>query len=296
MDEAWRAGAFKPVVTGQDRVFDKISARLGLDSLDDARTHRPAKRRTLRWYSVAAVLILSICLVGLWSYLRPVEKAAVATNTEQVIVRSNPKGQKSTVVLPDGSNVRLNADSYLEYNQDFAKGREVRLVGEAFFEVVHDSAHPFVVHSGDVSVRVLGTSFNVQAFPFEETMSVAVVTGRVLVEDAGTGFNSRQGVLLPREMVRIDHKTGTFEKGTYDPEEMLAWKDGILAFNKASFDEIVDRLERWYGVKFVVKRKKPITKGFTGRYKNPSLKIVLEGMSFSSEFKFKIKGDTVLIY
>jgi hypothetical protein len=58
----------------------------------------------------------------------------------------------------------------------------------------------------------------------------------------------------------------------------------------------VDRLERWYGVKFVMKRIRPITRGFTGRYENPSLKLVLEGMSFSSEFKFEIKGDTVVIY
>lgn len=296
MDEAWRAGALKPVVTRPDEAFARISARLGLDEFKDDGAQRSGKRRRLTWYSIAAAFTLSLCLAGWWWKSDPVEKAPVGEMAEEVVVQSNPKGQKSTIVLPDGSKVKLNSDSYLEYRENFRSEREVRLVGEAFFDVVHDSAHPFIVHSGDVTIRVLGTSFNVQAFPFEESMSVAVVTGRVFVENASAGFSSRQGVLLPREMVRIDHKTGTFEKGIYDPEAMLAWKDGILTFDKASFNEIVDRLERWYGVKFVIKRTRPITRGFTGRYENPSLKLVLEGMSFSSEFKFEIKGDTVVIY
>jgi ferric-dicitrate binding protein FerR (iron transport regulator) len=296
LEAAWRAANYRPVVKGHERVFRNISAQL---RLDDVHARADGKRRSLhiRWYSAAAIFIAFICVAGLWWYGQPSGKPAdEAIAQNQVIVSSNPRGQKSTVVLPDGTMVRLNSESYIEYPEEFGNQREVRLVGEAFFNVVHDSAHPFIVHSGDVSVRVLGTSFNVQAFPYEESMSVAVVTGRVVVEQETAQFSRKQGVLLPKEMLRIDHKTGTFEKKTYDPDEMVAWKDGILAFKKASFNEIADRLERWYGVKFVIKRKKPITDGFTGHYRNPSLKIVLEGMSFSSEFKFNIEGDTVLIY
>jgi transmembrane sensor len=295
IEEAWRMGQFRVTVTGQEKAFRNISARLGLNSGHERVTQKK-KSPLVWWYSIAAVFILSMCVAGLWWYAKPEGGKKNLAVVDEVVIRSNPKGQKSTILLPDGSTVRLNSESYIEYHETFDKGREVRLVGEAFFKVVHDAAHPFIVRSGDVSVRVLGTSFNVQAFPYEESMSVAVVTGRVLVENESPKFDKKQGVLLPKEMFRIDHKTGAFEKTMYDSEEMLAWKDGILAFRQASFSEIVDRLERWYGVKFVMKRKKPITDGFTGHYKNPSLKLVLEGMSFSSEFKFKIEGDTVLIY
>lgn len=292
MNETWSRGKYKLVVKGQERVFNKLSAQLGLNDRGN-KSARGVIRQMYWGWAAAAVFILSICVVGTWSYLKPVKKTESVSYKEERIIRSNPRGQKSTVILPDGSKVSLNSESYIEFRQDFSEGRQVKLVGEAFFDVVHDVEHPFVVNSGDVMVRVLGTSFNVQAFPFDESMSVAVVTGRVLVEN--TQNSSARDVLLPQEMVRINHKTGVFKKSNYNPDE-LAWKDDILAFNKASFNEIVGRLERWYGVDFVIRRSVPITDGFTGHYKNPSLKVVLEGMSFSSDFKFTIKGDSVIIY
>ena len=290
--DAWHRARYEPVVKGQERVFNKISAQLGLDDRLDRSSARK-KRTEIRWMRMAAVFAIVLGVVGIWNYLRPhSSREQIARLTEEVIVRSNPEGQKSSITLPDGTRVRLNSESYIEYSQDFTEDRHVKLVGEAFFDVVRDTLHPFFVNSGGVMVRVLGTSFNVRAFPFDESISVAVVTGKVLVEKKG----SQQDVLLPEEMVRIDHKTGVFKKTSYDPDEWLAWKDDILAFDKASFDEIIERLERWYGVEFVIKRSVPIRDGFTGHYKNPSLKVVLEGMSFSSDFKFTIKGDTVMIY
>jgi ferric-dicitrate binding protein FerR (iron transport regulator) len=293
--DAWHGARYQPRVKGQERVFKKISAQLGLP---DEHEYATSRQRTsaIPWARLAAVFVIALGLVGLWSYLKPTGKHDQIAEVPKVIVQSNPKGQKSTVTLPDGTKVRLNSESYIEYRDNFASERHINLVGEAFFEVVRDTLHPFVVNSGGVMVRVLGTSFNVQAFPFDDSMSVAVVTGKVLVERKNNHQESQQGVLLPAEMVRIDHKTGRFEKSGYDPDELIAWKDDVLAFNQASFDEIVDRLERWYGVKFVIRRSAPITDGFTGHYKNPSLKVVLEGMSFSSDFKFQIKRDTVMIY
>lgn len=292
--DAWTRGRYEPVVRGQERVFNKISAQLGLDGVQQP----VAKQRKFEipWARIAAVFVMALGLVAIWSYLKPVAKRKDIAQAPEVIIRSNPKGQKSSIILPDGTKVRLNSESYIEYRQSFTDERQVKLVGEAFFEVVRDTLRPFVVNSGGVMVRVLGTSFNVQAFPFDESMSVAVVTGKVLVEKKGSIQDVQQDVLLPREMVQIDHKTGQFRKSTYDPDEWILWKDNVLAFRKASFTEIVERLERWYGVDFVIKRTTPITDGFTGHYKNPPLKVVLEGMSFSSDFKFKIEGDTVMIY
>jgi transmembrane sensor len=293
--DAWSRGRYEPVVKGQDQVFNKISAQLGLDDQADQPSAK-IRRIEIPWGRIAAVFIMAIGLVGVWSFLRPVSKRKYVAHTSEVIIRSNPKGQKSSITLPDGTKVKLNSESYIEYRQGFKNERQVKLVGEAFFEVVRDTLHPFQVSSGGVMVRVLGTSFNVRAFPFDQSMSVAVVTGKVLVEKKISQLENQQDVLLPKEMVQIDHKTGVFKKSAYDPDEWIRWKDDILVFNKASFSEIVERLERWYGVDFVIKRSVPITEGFTGHYKNPPLKVVLEGMSFSSDFKFTIKGDSVMIY
>lgn len=295
LDESWNRGKYQLAVKDQEKTFDKISDQLGLK---DALRMPAANSRSVYvyWRWMAAALLLVVGIIGIWWYVNSAGQDSEGSGTSALVVKSNPKGQKSLITLPDGSRVRLNSESYVEYHENFVHDRQVKLVGEAFFDVVHDNVHPFVVNSGDVSVRVLGTSFNVQAFPYDESMSVAVVTGKVLVEKRKQHLDSQPAMLMPNEMVRIDHKTGKFEKSSYDAEELLAWKDGVLAFKRASFNEIMERLERWYGVDFVIKRSTPITNGFTGRYKNPTLKVVLEGMSFSSEFKFKIQGDTVLIY
>ncbi len=294
LDESWNRGMFKLVVQGHEKTFNNISTQLGLSDRSSMSSSK-IRRIQLYWRRMAAIFILVIGIVGIWWYLNSVQRDGEGVTQSKLIVKSNPKGQKSLITLPDGSKVKLNSESYIEYPENFSQTRRVKLVGEAFFEVVHDNLHPFVVNCGDVYVRVLGTSFDVQAFPFNESMSVAVLTGKVLVENKKLQGDERTNVLLPKEMVQIDHKTGIFEKRSFNPDATLAWKDGILAFHKASFNEIVERLERWYGVEFVINRSTPITDGFTGRYENPTLKVVLEGMSFSSEFKFTIKGDTVFI-
>lgn len=293
LEEAWQAATYQPTVRNQEQTFAKVAAQIGLaqkQPVSIAR-RRPRRRHYRRW--VAASLLLLIGATGLFVWHNDQGKQ-VSTHEEvapTLISKHNPRGQKSLITLPDGSQVKLNAESSLEYYADFAQSRHVTLTGEAFFDVVRDTLRPFIVTVGGVAVRVLGTSFNVQAFP-EENTTVAVASGAVLVQQERTGQASQ---LQAREMVRVNRQAGTFEESTFDPAEALAWKDGILTFRQASFEEIAQRLERWYGVDFVVRRRQPITEGFTGRYHNPSLEVVLEGMSFSSDFTFTINGKQVII-
>nr|WKN35680.1 DUF4974 domain-containing protein [Tunicatimonas sp. TK19036] len=297
LSEAWHS-AYKPSVQGQDETFEKLSARLALDQKPPASVVKSqAGRFWLHGWKVAASLLLLLGAAIVFfvysedaAYVAPSE-----TIVEATVTKSNPRGQKSIITLPDGSEVRLNAESHLEYNKDFSKNRQIKLVGEAFFNVVRDTLHPFTVTAGEVEVRVLGTSFNVQAFPFEEDLTVAVASGAVRVEKKNQGHENQTSQLHPQEMVKVNRKTGSFEKGTFETDELMAWKDGILVFQQASFEQIVHKLERWYGVDFIIRRKSPITNGFTGRYRNPSLELVLEGMSFSSGFNFTIEGKQVII-
>ena len=292
-EEFWTKGKYTLKVNGQDDAFRKLTKKIGIPYQE-----APAKKKsnTGIWLKVAAsITILMISGLSWLYFINQSDSPVAEVREETMIVKSNPRGQKSQVTLPDGTTVKLNAESYIEYSSDFRNERFVKLVGEAFFDVVRDTLHPFKVVSGDIQVMVLGTSFNVQAFPFEETMSVAVATGKVQVEKKHHHNGEQTSLLLPSEMLSIDHKTGEFKKRQFDPDQVLAWRDGVLTFEKASFEEISKRLERWYGVDIVVKRKTPISDGFTGRYENPTLETVLKGMSFSSDFSFKISGDTVLI-
>ncbi|WKN30650.1 DUF4974 domain-containing protein [Porifericola rhodea] len=295
--EVWEHASFETHISGQEEVYSKIANKLNLAS-SGQQFSQPSKRVSYNfyWLRVAAILclVLGTTFLVYWNEIR----LTAHTKTEQqpavMITKSNPRGQKSNLRLPDGTQVKLNADSYLEYASDFAEAREVKLVGEAFFDVVSDSLKPFVVNAGDVQVKVLGTSFNVQAFPFEEVMTVAVASGSVMVARQNEK-QSESSQLKPMEMLKVNHKTGTFEKGKFKTQDLLAWKDGVLVFHQATFEEIIHKLKRWYGVDFIIQRKTPITDGFTGRYNNTSLEVVLEGMSFSSDFTYRIEGKKVFI-
>ena len=298
LEDVWNKARYEPSVREQEKTFEKIATKLGLDQKEPIPLSKAQPMGFWRyWQRIAAalLLVLSATLLLVWHARQQNPDQPSENMFPAIVSKSNPRGQKSLITLPDGSRVKLNAESYLEYPQDFAQSREIKLVGEAFFEVVRDTLHPFVVTSGEVQVRVLGTSFNVQAFPFEENMTVAVASGAVMVEKKSQENGRQMSQLQPQEMVKVNHKTGAFEKTSFDPDELLAWKDGMLVFYKDSFDEIVQKLERWYGVDFIIRRDSPITDGFTGRYDNPSLEIVLEGMSFSSDFTYTLEGDKVII-
>ncbi len=298
MREVWHKARYEPSIRGQEQVFEKIATQLGITQEKPVPiTSNQTSGFGNYWARVAAVLLLAVSATLVWVWYSRQQLPKQAAEEPQVIMlsKSNPRGQKSLITLPDGSQVKLNAESYLEYPQVFDRTRQVKLVGEAFFEVVRDTLHPFVVSAGDVQVRVLGTSFNVQAFPFEENMSVAVATGAVMVKKKSNTRTCQVSELHPREMLKVNHKTGAFEESSFDPDELLAWKEGVLVFHQASFEQIIHKLERWYGVDFIIRRNQPVRDGFTARYDNPSLKVVLEGMSYSSDFSYTIEGDTVII-
>ena len=153
-------------------------------------------------------------------------------------------GQRATVTLADGTRVRLNADSELALPAAFGDGRrEVRLRGEALFEVTADADRPFVVQADGADVEVLGTTFGVRAYR-RGAARVVVAEGRVAVRPVG---GVEAAVLQPQQMAVVAE--GRLEAVTdVAPEPYLAWTEGRLLFDKAPFDEVAAELERWYGL------------------------------------------------
>ncbi|MDN5205027.1 FecR domain-containing protein [Fulvivirgaceae bacterium BMA10] len=253
------------------------------------------KSSKLKWYYSAAMITLVAGALASILYFRSVSTQKGATHPIAYTESISPMGQKTTIQLADGSKVKLNASSSLKYPKKFSpETREVYLEGEAFFEVQKNSDRPFIVRTSNITVSVLGTSFNVSAYADNKDISVAVLTGEVMVEntlDAGNG----QLYLEPREMAIYDKDKHITRKTIFDYKEILDWKDGVIHLKDANFQEIVKKLEKWFGVTFDVRREIITEKDFTGRFQNKSLEYILQGLSFSFDFDYEIDGKQIII-
>ncbi len=250
--------------------------------------HQTRKTNFIGIYAkIAAAVILLIGVFAIWfSYQQEPAQQLVEVKPVEMITKYNPAGIKTTLVLPDKSKVKLNADSKLIFPKSFnGKTREVTLDGEAFFEIEENPEKPFIVHTREISTEVKGTSFNVSAYPSNNNVSIAVVTGLVL------SYNKENQVYIkPGEMAvynEPDNSDIQILKRKYTPDE-IAWKDGKIIFKKSSFEEVKKELELWYGIKITTQRPINFDKGFTGSYQNESLKGIMESISFAGKFKYKI--------
>lgn len=178
-------------------------------------------------------------------------------------------GSKSQLVLADGTRVTMKASSSLRYPASFdSELREVWLDGEAYFDVEHDAEHPFIVHSRHQSVRVLGTTFNVQAYSNEEVNTVTLLSGAVGLDLLDTeGRLLRTLRLHPNEQCRYDTKDGSYELSELDAyERQCSWADGAYRFRDQSLEQIAARLQNYYGVKIILADDRVGSIRYTGSF------------------------------
>lgn len=217
---------------------------------------------------------------------------------------SNPAGQSSQITLSDGSTIWLSAASTLQYPEHFSDNlREVNLKGEAFFDVKKIPEKPFVVNSGQLRTRVLGTSFNIQDFENEKDIKVTVATGSVSIEqheistdnDNLEDESNPKVVLEPEQQLVFDKKKSTGVTQKVNSTLYTSWKDGKLIFENHSFKQIARRLERWYGVNihFTNDALKQIR--FRVTFENSSLEHALRMLQVIEDFAYEMKDDQVWI-
>ncbi|AWW31593.1 hypothetical protein DN752_16500 [Echinicola strongylocentroti] len=253
---------------------------------------KPKRKRWGNWGLMAACfVILAILTANFFGVFEP-EMATPELTKERMVVKQTSKGTKSSFYLPDGTLVKLNSSSSLEFPIAFTDSlRQVKLIGQAFFEVTRNEAAPFIVETDHMDVQVLGTSFDVLNDAEGKRFEVAVASGKVKVNS----YAGNQEILAKTEMTRLDVSSGQLIKSHFDPTYQLGWKDGILAFEDESFEAVFGRLEDWYGVAISVDPALTIDKSYTGKYDNQSLENVLTGMSSVLGFQFKINGKQVTI-
>lgn len=162
-----------------------------------------------------------------------------------------PYGKTSEILLPDGTNVILNAGSRLVFPDKFGgKSREVFLSGEAFFDVRHDSNHPFVVQLNDLKITDLGTQFNVSAYLSDTRVETVLTEGKVTINRNNSGIFDQATELIPGQMASYNKQTLQTEIHVVDVEDYTLWTDGIIKFESMELSRIVKKLERFYNIRF----------------------------------------------
>ncbi len=192
-----------------------------------------------RFVRAAAILFIPLLLGTLWLTVDKLQSKQSATMVEL----ATPSGSKIKTTLPDGTEVWQNAGTVLRYPSYFSgKGREVELIGEAYFHVVSDENNPFYVQTKAGKVKVTGTRFNLSAYEEDAYSSVVLEEGEVVFL-SGKGQEVR---LLPDEQLVYTKQTGALVKQKVDVEKYTAWTKGKLIFRNDPLSEVVQRLERWF--------------------------------------------------
>lgn len=253
---------------------------------------RPGQRNI--WNSLlkyAAVFVLAFVLGSLSLYLiKQNEINNISTKYNTVMV---PYGQRTQITLYEGTRVWLNSGTKLIYPVVFGpNSREVIIDGEAYFMVAKDAKHPFVVSSGKLKVEVLGTHFDVCAYSDENEFSTTLEEGSVRVYNTENGKYAKMN---PGEQVVLNRKTDSFKLLRVDTELYTSWKENLLKFDDATFEEVIKKMERWYDVRITVAPGINTKERFTMTIKTESLREMLQLVSKTTKINYEIKESSVLI-
>lgn len=204
---------------------------------------------------------------------------------------ATPNGGQYRITLPDGTKVVLNASSSITYPTKFnGKDRHVKLEGEAYFEVAKNMEQPFLVESGTQTITVLGTHFNVQAYPNERT-ETTLAEGSIKLNSAKD--NSNPIVLKPDQQASLQN--GGFTIRQVDAAEYTAWTQNTFVFNELPLSEIIKQLERWYDVEITYPPQIGTEKFYAELPRDRKLSEILKAIGQFNKLKFKIEGRRVSI-
>ena len=275
-------------------LFDEDGAFQRLDSRLRAEKLVPTGRKWthFRYLGLAASLLL--IAVSIWVF--NVGQYKVSDNPlaeAKILTKFTLRGQKLKAQLPDGSLVWLNAESSISYPEHFGTSRTVSLKGEAFFDVKENLEKPFIIQAGDAEIKVLGTSFNVKAYPEEKLVETVVVTGTVEVE----GSKAQKSVtLIPNQKAVYDYSENSLWKEAVEVQETVSWRDGILIFTDAGLPDVIKKLERWFNVEIEVTTDATIANcKVTATFDNLALEQILKQLQFITPVKYEIKEGQVTL-
>lgn len=286
---------------------------------------KPRSRKYILFISAAAMLLVVSGFVWYYSKTKPAGPF-IARHANEKNEISTRNGSKTKITLPDGSKVWLNAGSKLTYNKDFGNEvREVELSGEAFFDVVHlepppsqgggGRPMPFIIHTRNIDVRVLGTAFNVKSYPGDRQTETSLVRGKVEVlihnrPDEKIILRPNEKLVVLNEEVQParpsdkpsavkDQPIVSLSKLTYTQNDSTlietAWVQNKLVFDNESFENVAAKMERWYNVQFEFSDVQKKQLRFTGTFENETIQQALDYMTITAPFRYSMQGNKVII-
>ncbi|MEQ9287755.1 MAG: FecR domain-containing protein [Cyclobacteriaceae bacterium] len=251
------------------------------------------------WSSTMLKIAASILLVASMAYLyfNLDTQSGDTLATAQWKTTETASGQLSTITFSDGSKAILNAESKLSRPSIFSDTlRIVELEGEAYFEIAKDKSRPFVVKTKHVSTNVLGTKFNVMAFPEEETVNVSLIEGSVdVVSHNEAGNDIGHFLLKPEEQVVIHTVSKEGITRRIDPEQVIGWKDNIFTFDNVRMEVVIKAVKRRYGVDIVVKNQNINNCLIKTSFRNLSLRAMLETLTFATNASYEIQKEKIIL-
>lgn len=251
-----------------------------------------------RFVRYAAILVIVLALGGAIGHFFTKISMQMPYYGVQKYVAT--RGSVSIVELDDGSRIWLNSESELSYHIDVKnKSRRAELKGEAFFEVKHNGEMPFLVKVGDITVRDLGTVFNIKAYPEDNSVETSLVEGKVdiLKQDDKTLLS-----LNPGESAIYYNDKQKIEVYSIENNVLSAWRDGKFVIRNQRLEDICAELSRWYGIEFLFENNSLLDYRFTGNIKKTTtVQHVLKVLKASAEFNYRIvenvdKPDLVIVY
>lgn len=262
-----------------EKMFQKINARI-------------RSKLIRRWtFRAAAVLLPLVLILGLYLHLNTRVDIFGAGEYAEIYV---PKGERMQMIFQDGTKVYINSDSYMRYPRKFGiSERTVELKGEAYFVVAKNKNRPFVVNLNGPSIRVLGTSFNVEAYPENDDIKVNLDEGRInlkLLSDVEVPVSPGECVVYNKntKSYRVNRNTDTGASSV--------WKSNVISFKDTPLDEVFSRLNRWYNVDFEVEDDIPSDLHITLVSRHTLIEKVLEDLVKISPLFFRYDEQSAKVY
>jgi transmembrane sensor len=283
------------------------------------------KRRLIPILRIAAVVLITVGTTVLVQKLSQRNVPRVENSFNQILTKA---GEKTHLVLSDGSNIWLNVCSMLKYPTDLNRSEiDIYLDGEAYFDLKKIPGRKFIIHTSKINIKVLGTAFNLKSYPDENTIETTLIRGKISISQDGQEEKAQNEVILSPNQSAIFFKSadsiykpdisGSFAQKSsnnlnkdrmliseqkdmvvqelQDPTVMSSWKDGKLIFKAEPFEQLAKRLERRYNVKINITSEKLKNSRLSGMFDNESIEQALKALSYPVQFSFDIQKDSITI-
>jgi len=272
-----------------DRLLDRLHHQIRLQ--EEKNTVKAGKKKRILIFFAKAAAILILPLLAYSAFMT--FKTPTTNNHELADIVwqtvKTPAGTQTDFLLPDSSHVWLNSGSVLEYPVPFEKNiRQVKLSGEAFFDVKKDPDYPFIVNAGELNVEVKGTRFNVCNFIGEKHSELILESGSVRLFTGQYTDNKTLAFIKPGERAIMDYKENKLSVSKTDTEKYTSWKEGLLIFRDDKMDEVVTKLNRKFNVEISLKDKELKGYVYTATFSNESLSQILKLLKISAPIEYLV--------